>query len=163
MPSLALPPEYPSLIFNFNSYSVTFIEEEIISYQRPVTTTLQVTRSNMGHFVFNGNNYYPYSDLVLSLLLKGEEKNDLITAIYYASIKKATEPPRTGFKIFLDDIAQPIIEERVTVPSALEWVDTVGDSTKYFGRFEGIITEFTSVPNGVGYDVNLTFSQTEQL
>ena len=160
---LPLPPEYPCLKFNFNTYSVTFIEEEIITYNRPSVSTLQVNRSNMGHFVFSGNNYYPYSDFQLTLLLKGEEKNDLITAIYNASTKKATEPPRTGFKIFLDDIAQPIIEERVTVPSALEWVDTVGASTKYFGRFEGIITEFSSVPNGVGYDVELTFSQTEQL
>lgn len=163
MPPLPLPPEYPSLIFNHSDYTVTFIHEEIISYRRPAITTLEVNRSNMGNFIFSGNSYYPYSDFNLTLLLKEEGKNDLISAIYYASIKKAAEPPRTGFTIFLDDISQPIIEERVTVPSALEWTDTVGDSTKYFGRFEGIITEFSSVPNGVGYDVELTLSQTVQL
>lgn len=84
---------------------------------------------------------------------------DLLVSIFSISTHKANTPPRTGFEILIDDLCKPMIEYVPTLEKIGDWEEIVGGSKKYFGKFKSVFTNFTSVPNGTGYTVDITAVQ----
>ncbi|MEY3223619.1 MAG: hypothetical protein RLZZ203_2475 [Cyanobacteriota bacterium] len=84
---------------------------------------------------------------------------DLLSSIFAISTHKSNTPPRTGFEISIADVCKPMIEYVPTLTQIGDWTETVGGSKKYFAQFKSIFTNFTSVPNGTGYDVEITAIQ----
>lgn len=137
---------------------MTLTNNEIITYNRNRQTFLEVTRSHNGSIIVSGNNYTPPEEWQLSLKLS-DDLYDLLTTIFAISTHKSNTQPRLNFEIFIDDICKPIIEVVPSLTKIGDWQETIGTSTKYFARFKTIFTNFTSVPNGTGYDVEITAVQ----
>lgn len=159
--AIPYPELYPRLTFSIDDVSVTLKNDEIITYNRNAQTFLEVSRSHNGSVLVSGNNYISPQEWQLTLKLE-DELYDVLESIFTISTYKANKPPRLGFEIYIDDICKPMLEyvplnERVT--TVTEWGELIGGSTKYFARFKSVFTNFTSTPNGTGYDVELTAIQ----
>ncbi len=156
--AIPYPEEYPQLTFSIDGVSVILTNNEIITYNRNRQTFLEVSRSHNGSIIVAGNNYTPPEEWNLTLSMN-DDLFDLLSSIFSISTHKSNTPPRTGFEITIDDICKPMIEYSPSLTQIGDWTETVGGSKKYFAQFKSIFTNFTSVPNGTGYSVELTAIQ----